>query len=272
MRKVALSIFLSISLLHPCRAADYGALDSLLTLFYTNLQPAGIDEKCAELDGLISTCRDSLTRQHVALEIFEHYKEPPVMGEEEVAVRLYDKWIATGLVTVPGEFAPLEAKMFADFNRSTLLGAEAPVIELFSQNGKSVRLPSSGRTSIIFFYDTACGKCKLEAKVLPGILKSVNFHTDFFAVYCGSEKKSWTKFRREFKIKNSHIKTHHIWDPEIKSNYIKLYGVISTPRLYLITPDGLVAGRRLEADSLQQLLPLAKTIADTYEKTQKHDD
>lgn len=271
MKKLALAILLFLPLL-PCRAADYAKLDSLLSLFYVNLSAAGMDEKCAELDGLISACRDSLTRQHVALQIFEHYKEPPVMGDEEVAVRLYDKWIATGAVQLPGEFASVEARMFADFNRSTLIGAEAPEIGLTDRCGKTVRIPSEGRTSILFFYDTACGKCKLEAKVLPGILEDADFAADFHAVYCGSDRKSWREFRRKFKVRNRNITLHHLWDPEVESDYIKLYGVISTPKLYLITPDGLVAGRRLEPESLQQLFPLAKTIADTYEKTQKHVD
>ena len=73
----ALLLFM-LPLLLPAFAAGqgtenrYAGLDSLLTEFYAALVPEEIEVKNAEMDRLIETCHDSLTRQHVALEIFNH--------------------------------------------------------------------------------------------------------------------------------------------------------------------------------------------------------
>ena len=47
----------------------------------------------------------------------------------------------------------------------------------------------------------------------------------------------------------------------MESDYLSLYGVISTPKLYMTAPDGRIIGRRLEPESLAQLLPIAARIA-----------
>lgn len=259
-----------ILLLLPIGAAAqrYDGLDSLLTGFYTALERAPLEEKTAEFDALIASCRDSLTRQHVATEIFDHYKDAPVMGDEEISVHIYDRWFADGTVKMAGEFSLMDARMFADFNRSTLIGCDAPQVVLIKPGGAKVSVPEKGRTAILFFYDTECAKCRLEAKVLPGILESIDFPVRFYAVYSGSDRKSWNRFRREFRVRNTSVRVEHFWDPGIDSDFIRWYGVISTPRMYLMEPSGSIIGRRLEPESLQQILPLAKQIATIYE-TQK---
>ena len=60
----------------------YAPLDSLLTQFYGALEREEVSAKNNEFDALIESCRDSLTRQHVALAIFDHYRYSRVMGEE----------------------------------------------------------------------------------------------------------------------------------------------------------------------------------------------
>ena len=80
-------------------AARYAPLDSLLTQFYGALLHEQTEAKNAEFDALIASCRDSLTRQHVALAVFDHYRYSRVMGEEAVAVHIFDEWIAPGKVS-----------------------------------------------------------------------------------------------------------------------------------------------------------------------------
>ena len=65
-------------------------------------------------------------------------------------------------------------------------------------------------------------------------------------------------------MKNPNLKIVHCWDPAVGSDYLRLYGVISTPRMYMVAPEGSVIGRRLEVESLQQLLPVAKEIESMF--------
>jgi len=244
----------------------YSGLDSLLTQFYTSLELEDCDVKSEQFDGLIDLCRDSLTRQHVTLQIFDHYSHSRVMGEEAVAIHIFDKWIASGLVKTRSEFEYMEDELFVNFNRSSLIGMDAPKIVLYKPGGAKKQLPTEGRISILFFFDTACAKCRVETQFLPQVLADVDFPVDFYAVYVGTVRRDWNAFRRNFKIGNKNVKMIHLWDPEIDSGYQRSYAVIGTPRLFVVEPEGTIIGRRLEMVNLKEMIPVMRAVWETYEK------
>lgn len=247
----------------------YALLDSLVLKYVTAIQTESVEAKQGECEFLIGSVRDSLMRRHLAVSLFNYYKEAPVMGDEAVAVWLYDNWFAKGRVAFEGEFEALDAEMFCNMNRNTLLGMDAPSLKARKPCGGHVNLPPAGVTSLIWFYDTACSKCKAEAKLLPGLLgREVDFPLTVCAVYAGRDRKAWREFRRTFKVSNPKVKVEHYWDPEISSDYLRLYGVMSTPRMYVVAPEGSIIGRRLELDSLLQLLPTAAELEKLFTKNQ----
>ncbi len=232
----------------------YAGLDSLLTQFYASLERESIEVKNREFDNLISTCRDSLTRQHVTLRIFDHYRHSRVMGEEAVAIHVYDVWLASGLVRTATDIELMDAQIFADFNRNSLVGMTAPKVRLLKPRGGSETVPAEGRVAVLFFYDTSCAKCRLESVALPSVLSQVNFPMNFYAVYVGTDKDEWRSFRRNFKIPGRKVSLHHLWDPQMDSDYQKYYGVTGTPRIFVVWKDGEILGRRLEVDNLQEII------------------
>lgn len=232
----------------------FARLDTMLENYTSAMEREGVEVKKAECDFLISSVTDSLTTQHIALWLYDKYKKSPVMGDEAVAIHIYDSWFKDGLIAMRGEFDKLDADIFAAFNRSTLLGMKAPAVDLRNPCGRKVRIPEEGSYSILFFYDTSCSKCRLEAQVLPGILKQIKFPARFYAVYCGQDRKEWDKFRRSFRVRNCKVGVVHAWDPEMETDYLRLYGVISTPRLYVTDTDTEILGRRLEAESLLEII------------------
>ena len=256
----------------PAEEEAFAPLDSLLAEYFELMVLADIEDKNREFDALIESCRDSLTRQHVALRILDHYIDSNVMGEEAVAVHIFDEWIATGKVAMRGEFDYLAAEMFATFNRNTLLGVQAPVITLSDPQGNKVTMPRKGETSILFFYDTACSKCRIVSSMLPKALDSIDFPVNLFAVYYGSDEFDWESFRKEFIFANGNIRVIHLWDPDLESDYQRLYGVLTTPRIYVIEPQGSVIGRRLEVDSLVEVLGYAGAIQAVYDQQLKAPD
>lgn len=273
MRRIALILTaLALSLSAFSQEVDsleferYSGLDSLLTQFYTSLELEDCDVKSEQFDGLIDLCRDSLTRQHVTLQIFDHYSHSRVMGEEAVAIHIFDKWIASGLVKTRSEFEYMEDELFVNFNRSSLIGMDAPKIVLYKPGGAKKQLPTEGRISILFFFDTACAKCRVETQFLPQVLADVDFPVDFYAVYVGTVRRDWNAFRRNFKIGNKNVKMIHLWDPEIDSGYQRSYAVIGTPRLFVVEPEGTIIGRRLEMVNLKEMIPVMRAVWETYEK------
>ncbi len=48
----------------------------------------------------------------------------------------------------------------------------------------------------------------------------------------------------------------NLWDPEIASDYQMKYGVLQTPRMFLIDKEGIIIGRGLDSDALERLLDI----------------
>lgn len=274
MRKLSFILFLLLAVFLPACAQEldvleferYSGLDSLLTQFYQSLELEDCDVKSEEFDSLIDMCRDSLTRQHVTLQIFDHYSHSRVMGEEAVAIHIFDKWIASGLVRTRSEFEYMDDEIFANFNRNSLIGMKAPVVSLLAPGGSRKPLPAEGLTSILFFYDTSCAKCRLETQVMPQVLKDIDFPVVLYAVYVGTVRRDWNAFRRNFKLGNKNIRVVHLWDPEMESGYQKEYAVTGTPRVFVVEPEGIIIGRRLEMVNLKEMIPVMRAVHETYEK------
>ena len=45
-----------------------------------------------------------------------------------------------------------------------------------------------------------------------------------------------------------------MWDPTLDSDFQRKYGVVQTPRLFFIRPDGIIKGRNLNASALSMML------------------
>lgn len=247
----------------------YAGLDSLLTQFYQVLERESVEVKSTEFDSLIGMVDDSLARQHVTLRVLNHYMHGRVMGEEAVAIHIFDTWLASGKVQATSEFEYLEAEMFANCNRRSLLGMQAEKITLYKPCGGKKTIPEDGKVAVLFFYDTSCAKCRLESMVLPGVLDEVDFPMNLYAVYASDNRRDWKAFRRNFKIHNKNVRLIHLWDPEFDSDYQRIYGVTGTPRMFLIWSDGEILGRRLEVENLAQMIQLIKSVNATQKENQE---
>jgi len=232
----------------------YAPLDSLLTQFYGALEREDVSAKNSEFDALIESCRDSLTRQHVTLAIFDHYRYSRVMGEEAVALHIYDEWIASGKVRTRSEFELFEAERFALENRRTLIGMKAPVLTLRTPCGGRRTIPSGQRPSVLFFYSPHCSKCRLETYVLPEVLAGVDFPLDFYAIDVDTDRKDFRAFRKAISTPNRNVRITHLWDPRQESTLLLDYGVFSTPKVFVVWKDGEILGRRLEMDNLKEII------------------
>lgn len=242
-------------------------LDKRLEIYFQILEPENVDVKSRECDLLIDSAKDSLLRQHIALKAYDHYLNSTLMGDEGVAVHLTDTWFAPGLVSMGGEEVIFNAKIFADFNRQSLLGKPAPSFAMESFEGDSVSFGGrSERYRVLLFYDTDCAKCKLELMRLRPLLDSRNWPVDLYAVYTGGDKESWGRLLSErMNINAPRTRIFNLWDPEVKSDYQMKYGVLQTPRMFLIDKEGTIIGRGLDSDALEHLLDIVLPVFVDYE-------
>lgn len=240
------------------------ALDERLEEYFRTLEPERIEVKNKECDLLIDSASDSLLRRHIALKIYDHYLESPVMGDEAVAIHLTDTWFATGLIDMGGDEVLLNAKVYADFNRQSLLGMQAPLAEMETPEGQTIEIGGhASRYRVLFFYDTECSKCKLETILLRSKLNAKNWPIDVYAVYIGVDPDAWKEWRdSKFNVRATRTKVVHLWDPEVASDYQMKYGVIQTPRMFLIDRSGTIIGRGMDTRALEQLLDIVLSSAD----------
>lgn len=227
-------------------------LDGKLDEYLSAIAGENIKVKEQECDFLITTCKDSLVRQKVTLKIYDHYLLSKVMGDENVAVYVAEKWLLDGPVAFMNEEDRLNAKVFVTFNKNSLIGMKAPDLTLKTPEGESLSPleNSRGRYAVLYFYDTGCATCRIETVRLREWLKSEESEgVDFYGVYTGTDEASWARYRGLQLPEGIHL-----WDPSLDSNYQMDYGILQTPSMFLIGPDGKIAGRRLDTPALKQLL------------------
>ena len=244
-------------------SARTAALEERLTEYFDLLKYESIDVQKAEADLMIEAASDPAVRQAVALRIYDHYLGSPVMGSEAVAIHIFDKWFEPGKISMGSNMDLLSARIFAEFNRQSMIGEMAPELTLETLQGDTLRLftdrrkyPQKGdRHKVLFFYDHSCAKCKMETILLGNILQIEDHPIDFYAVYTGDDKQAWKDYvAGRFDISPVNSRVFHLWDPTLESDFQRKYGVVQTPRLYLIRPDGVIKGRGLNASALSLML------------------
>lgn len=232
-------------------------LDEYMLIIGT--EPAEV--KCEETDFLISSCTDSLVRQFTALRLYSHFMESKLMGDESVAIHIFDKWFSDGKVKMKSESDFMGARIFAEFNRQSLIGKKAPELYLENDSGVYVSLFGKGswndRPSILFFYDSGCATCKMESIVLRSLLNGTEYHVNLYAVYTQQSGENMERFKTEYlDIRNPQVNVEYLWDPMSVSDFQMKYGILQTPGIFLISRDGTVIGRKLDVMALGRLMEI----------------
>ncbi len=232
---------------------DLAALDSKVDEYLAALETQPTEVKCTEADFIIAACTDSTVLTHVANRVYRHYFSSKLMGDDAVAIHIFDTWFADKAVKMEGEDEFFAATFFAAVNRSSLIGMQAPQLQLQTPENEPFTLFGSGGSthSVLFFYDVGCPVCTAETAALQGVLEKYPEKLTLYAVYVGSDADKWSEYRNG---RFGDGETVHLWDPEMTSGLAFDYGVIGTPRLFLVSPDGIILGRSLDSAALETLL------------------
>lgn len=230
------------------RAQNYEQLGAKLEEYVTALQGESAQMQNAECDFLIESSQDSLVRQYVALKLYDHYLQSKIMGDDAVAVHLAEKWFLSGAISMHSDADLLNAQVFVMFNKNSLIGMQAPAITLKDSTGRSVTIPGGEGYRVLYFYDTSCSTCKIETPRLRALMQEGLYPITVYAVNVGDVADAWAQYRGNLPG------AVHLWDPEHESDWQLQYGVLQTPRLFLIGPSGEILGRGLDTPALRLLL------------------
>lgn len=268
MRKVLLILFAALHFLTPAVASGYfgpaipdslqlRALETKLAEYFLAMERENLEVQKQECDFIIGSTQDPDLRHIIAEKVYDHYAGSDVMGFEGVAIHIYDKWFAGEGLKMSDAFKQLDARIFSDFNRRSLLGCRAPELRMQTPQGDSLTVfPSNDhRYKILYFYDVGCSKCKVQTILIRNLLAMKDYPVDFYAIYVGDNKASWDKYMADhLNLPTASTRTYHLWDAGLSSDFQRKYGVIQSPRLFLIDPNGVIVGRGLDADALALML------------------
>ena len=240
-------------------SSKFAALESKLGEYCRAMEqePVSVQEK--ECDFLIGSCTETSVRQYVALSLYNRYRSSRLMGAESVAIHILDSWFFNGKIDFHDEIEKMDARIYADFNRNSLIGCKAPHVDLYDMDGSVVSLFEEGECPkhlrVLFFYDASCSKCKIETILLRSLFENEDYPVEFYAIYCGTDSQEWKNYVNDkFEMVSVSAQVRHLWDPDGDSDFQRLYGVIQTPRLFLVAPDGTILGRGLDARALAFML------------------
>ena len=235
-------------------AAGAQTKDGILREYLAAIESCDIPTKIEECDFILDSC-DSASLAPTALKVFCHFRDSKLMGDENVAVHVAEKWILPFCGERADSFLKVEQSdsvsvrdiiNYVDFNRESLLGMKAPLLPEAGLDSFSSEKPT-----VLWFFDTECAKCRLESVKIKDFFSR---HDDctFVSFYIGEDSQTWKNFITEHFAGISGAV--HLMDAEEKSGFRRKYSVNGTPRMFLIDTDGLIAGRMLDTESLENLL------------------
>ena len=266
---VLLTLFLA---LWTANAQETFTTHSSVTRYLQTLLEKPVGAINQDVDRLI----DSVGIQHPELQskvagiAFDFFTDSPVMGHEAVAVHIADNWFLNDRLKLENESLYPLIRTYVEFNRSSLVGADAP--ELVMESIDSLRVSVRETESpykVLFFYDTDCSTCRREAPLLADLVRNYHGeHLTLFAIYTQGNRDAWESYVREVfsDIQNPDVSVVHLWDPEAETGFHQKYAVLSTPMLFLLDQQNTILGRRLDADALSQMLEIENAQALQYKQ------
>ncbi len=272
MRRLLLIIGLSVLGLHSVEAQDTTVTHQSVTAYLESL----LEEPVGTITRRVDQFIDSVGRQQPELQskvagiAFDFFSTSPVMGHDAVAVHIADDWFLNGKLQLENEQLYPVLYTYAQFNRNSLIGKEAPGLIMEDPLGIRVDvrdIPSCYK--ILFFYDTDCSTCRKEAPLLAGLLK--DYHGEsiaLIAIYTQSDHQAWEAYATEVfdGIDNPDVSVYHLWDPEAATGFHEQYGVLSTPMMLLLDSQNIILGRGLNTEALAEMLHMENAQALQYRK------
>lgn len=225
--------------------------------YLESLEGKSREEICRRVDRLIRACADSSEAAKTAAFCYNHYLSSAVMGDESVALHIADTYFLNNRYQWPVEGGLTMVRLFAEFNRASMTGCDAPVLEADDPDGKSVRMPETATVfKAFYFYDTGCSECRIQTPLILNYLKSYDgTPLTFYAFFTQADTLAFMKAAASFdSVAGKSVKVVNLWDPEEKSDYHRKYAVLSTPQLFLADRQNVIVGRRLDCAALGQLL------------------
>ncbi len=256
MYKLRLTIIYVFCFFLSSLCVNAGQLDSLLLNISKNsVDIESINKELSLIDSLIEHSSKEKKPDKV-LEIFDYYYRNQLFASANVLVHLYDKYFVTKQINFPSVIQAIQAQVYVDFNRHTLVGEKLPQIILKDINGEDFTIPlNNNRYSLYFFYSPDCSTCVEQSMQMQDILYEYMPDIDIYNIYTGVNKQQWEDYLKDnFDYAWRGVRVFNLWQPDKESDLKKLYGLIKKPVLIFVDNYGKILARQLSPNNLRLML------------------
>lgn len=86
-------------------------------------------------------------------------------------------------------------------------------------------------------------------------MDSGKYPVTLYAIYTGDDRDRWNEYvSLQFDFESDAVNVVHLSDFELNSDYQRKYGVLQTPMMFLVNPQGVIVGRHLDSHALMIML------------------
>jgi len=221
------------------------------------------------------------------------YETSNIMGMDRVYVGMSEKYYCDS-TNVKAFWYP-EQNLIDRCERAKklkplLMGEKAPNIRLPDSTEKNwIDIDKLDKDyKVLVFWDPDCGHCKKEIPKLLEVyheLQEKNQSVEFIGIGTNMENEKWKKTIVDKKIDWINVSDFpeanknagkYIYEQQVTDfpslNFRKTYDIFSTPQIYLLDKDGIIVGKRLDANNLARILERKLDIEISYKVEEKKED
>jgi thiol-disulfide isomerase/thioredoxin len=222
-----------------------------------------VDTVWSAIQGLVTKSKKNQeTYKYMVFVLIVKYQTPEYMGLDEVFVRLYDEYFATGQMDFwANEKYKKNLKDHADNLRKSLVGRIAPNMIMQDANLQPRSMYDiKTKYTILYFYDPDCGSCKKETPVLVDFYtkNKTKFNIEVYAVNSDTSMLKMRNYIRDMKMKWVTVNGPRTY----LGAYHDSYDANTTPTLNVLDDKKKIIGKKIGAARLEDFLT-------NYEKMQK---
>lgn len=215
-------------------------------------------------DSIIQSISQVVTKSKVNEESYKfvlsylisNFKEPDNPEKEKIFIYLAENYYLNGKASwADKNFIKLIQKRY-DTIKKYSIGSEASELNLVTDKGKDVQLTKiESKWLILYFWSPDCPVCNNQTPKLKELYKK--YHSsglEVLAIYTHADKQQWLTY-----IKENDLEWINAYDPALKSDFMRLYNIKSTPAIYLLDKDKKIVSRSINIRSIEEKMKQGDT-------------
>ncbi len=216
------------------------------------------------IEGLVAKAKKNQeTYKYMVFTCLVTYQNPEIMGLDEVYVKIYDKYFASGEMDYWANDAFKKSlKEYADKLRRAQIGKIAPNLIIQDQNLQPKSLYDiKKKYTVIYFFDPDCSHCRQESPKLVDFYNKnkLKFDLEVYAVASDTSMKKMRDYIKEMKMGWVTVNGPRSYS---KEHFSLLYYTETFPTVYILDDKKKVIARKIPVDKIGEFLT-------NFEKFQK---